>query len=347
MKSSSSPQERHVGGSGVDRTIPDDLLTRPHWIAWKYESRPGQDKPAKPPIDPETGTKARSDDPDTWSSFGRTIARYKRSDDLDGLGFVLTDEDPILGIDLDDVRDPETEDIAPEARLIMLALDSYVEISPSGTGLHVLVLAEDDLPEHWRTRASLDRPGPLDDHPGIEVYESGQYLSVTADVLPGYETIDEGSEALSAIGEKYLADDQGSVSDENNEHTLSPFDEETGPDSTTSGSMNTDVDPDPHRIRRTLEEYEAVGNEYARRALDLWESSESDSMGHPSPSEADLEFAWRLSFWARNDRRLVERCIRSSRRYREKWDRDTYGKATIETAVGNNHDIFRGRFVRG
>lgn len=275
-----------------------------------------------------------------------TLVRYKREDDLDGIGFMLTEDDPIVGIDdIVEVVDPETGDIIPEARWIILTLSTYTEFSPSGTGLHVLTLAQDDLPDHWRTRNGLDCSGPLEDAPQIEVYESGQYLSVTGDVLDGYETIGEGGDALTAIGEQYLApDDPVAVSDGTD--APSPFENDSGAESTTDlDGVNTDVDPDPHRIRRTLEEYATVGSEDAQRALDLWRSSASDPMGQESPSEADLEFAWRLAFWCRNGDRLIKRCIRTSHRYRAKWDRDSYGQATIKTAVQNNHRIFRGRYV--
>lgn len=53
------------------------------------------------------------------------------------VGFVFTRDDPFVGIDLDHCRDPETGKIKPWALEIVAKLNSYSEVSPSGTGLHI------------------------------------------------------------------------------------------------------------------------------------------------------------------------------------------------------------------
>jgi len=45
-----------------------------------------------------------------------------------------------VGIDLDKCRNPETGELEPEAQEIVRRMDSYTEVSPSGTGVHIYVI---------------------------------------------------------------------------------------------------------------------------------------------------------------------------------------------------------------
>src|SRR5829696_6807830 len=95
------------------------------WLCWRFEERDG--KPTKVPYDPRTGEKA--------------VSECKKHG-YDGLGFVFTPEDDLCGVDLDKCLDPETGELEGWAQKVIGELDSYTEISPSGTGVHVLVRGE-------------------------------------------------------------------------------------------------------------------------------------------------------------------------------------------------------------
>ena len=88
-----------------------------------------------------------------------------------GIGFVFTPEDDLCGVDLDGCLDQQTREMEPWAREIVEELNSYTEISPSGTGVHVLVRAK--LP------AGRNRKGRF------EAYDRGRYFTVTGRHLPG------------------------------------------------------------------------------------------------------------------------------------------------------------------
>ena len=91
-----------------------------------------------------------------------------------GVGFVLTATDPFTGTDLDHCRNPETDEIAPWARQIVRVINSYTEVSPSGTGLRIF--AQGGLSGKGRKRGD------------IELYSQGRFLTVTGDHLPGTPT---------------------------------------------------------------------------------------------------------------------------------------------------------------
>src|SRR3712207_2628473 len=85
----------------------ETLRARPQWVAWDYVWKPEKAKWDKPPVNPRTGRLAKSSDPLTWADF-ETAMRYARSNDLAGVGYVLSPEDDLTGIDLDKCRNKDT-----------------------------------------------------------------------------------------------------------------------------------------------------------------------------------------------------------------------------------------------
>ena len=138
------------------------------WINWRYEERDG--KVTKVPICPHTGELAAVDRPETWGTYQEAV-QAAREHGYDGVGFVFTEEDPYTGIDLDKCRSPETGEIEQWATELIEQLNSYTELSPSGTGVHVLVQA--NLPPGGRHKGQ------------VEMYDRGRFLTVTGQHLPG------------------------------------------------------------------------------------------------------------------------------------------------------------------
>jgi hypothetical protein len=112
--------------------------------------------------------RASSTDPSTWSSFQDAVDAYSAVG-ADGIGLVLTDKAHITCIDLDRVIG-EDGTLDARAQTIVDLCDSWTEISPSGTGLHVFV--------HGRTAEALKAPQ-------IEVYSTARYIAVTGHHWPG------------------------------------------------------------------------------------------------------------------------------------------------------------------
>ena len=122
---------------------------------------------AKVPFQPN-GQCASSTDPKTWSTFDAVWRAYQTGK-YDGIGFALSGEVDengltVAGVDMDKVVGaPERE---ARAREIIGRLNSYTEISPSGTGYRIFLLAK-----------PLSRSVA---HDGLEFYAGpGRYLTVT------------------------------------------------------------------------------------------------------------------------------------------------------------------------
>src|SRR5262249_32272727 len=110
------------------------LRARPQWVIWRLTWRNG--KWTKPPFRCDEPQRfASSTDPGSWSSYDAAVAAATAGD---GITYVLTPEDPFAAVDMDGVRNPIRGTIEPWAqRLLAQASHSYVEISPSGTGLRI------------------------------------------------------------------------------------------------------------------------------------------------------------------------------------------------------------------
>jgi len=172
-------QETTQGIRVIPENIPEELTELEQWVCWHYEERDG--KLTKVPYTPGTLRRASSTDPSTWTTFEIATQAYEFGyDDLsdvdhgepsyDGVGYVISDADPYAGIDFDKCRNPESGDIAPWALEILDRVrDGYVEISPSGTGIHVIIRGD--------VRGGGIRRGP------VELYSRGRYFTITGRVL--------------------------------------------------------------------------------------------------------------------------------------------------------------------
>lgn len=144
--------------------IPKEMRDLPNWVLWRYEKRDG--KKTKIPYS-VTGARAKSNDPETWAKFGEAA---RLASQYDGVGFMLG-MSPFVGIDLDHCLD--TAEKKARAEQLVRDCNTYAEVSPSGTGLHIIGRAK--LEKGFRSG-------------GIEVYPSGRYFTVTGNsfgkVLP-------------------------------------------------------------------------------------------------------------------------------------------------------------------
>ena len=282
-----------------ETAIPASLIKCDQWVCWREEERDG--KATKVPVVSGTGAFASTTDPDTWTEFD-TALEYVDGNEADGIGFVFSEDDPIVGVDLDDCRDPETGEPDETAADVIERLDSYTEVSPSGTGFHVLV--EGDLPDGRNRRGS------------IELYDSARFFTVTGDPVEGtLDRIARRQDALEAIHRDYVQDDSDSQNQADSESTL-----ETG-----------SVDLDDVEV---LEKARKAEN--GEKFEHLWNGH---TTGYDSHSEADMALCCLLAFWTGGDRSQIDRLFRQSGLMREKWDEvhyadgSTYGEKTIERAL--------------
>ena len=172
--------------------VPADLKFIPRWVLWRTEAVKGKGKGkgklTKVPYQ-ANGLRAQSTGAATWCSFDEARAAYDTGK-FSGVGFVFNG-DGIVGVDLDGVRDATTGDLTPLARDIVTRLDSYTEVSVSGTGLHVFLRGE--------------KPSAACRRGVLEVYASGRYFTVTGRRLADTKgEIESRQDALTGLCEQFL-----------------------------------------------------------------------------------------------------------------------------------------------
>jgi len=143
--------------------IPAELRDRRQWVAWRSEVRVG--RPTKVPVDPHTGGRASSVDPATWATYREALACVE----ADGIGFVFSADDPYVGVDMDNCVSRSGQ-IHPGAYRVVKLLSGYVEFSPSGHGMHVIVRGS-----LGRGRHTLATPWRDE----LAIYDRGRFFTMT------------------------------------------------------------------------------------------------------------------------------------------------------------------------
>jgi putative DNA primase/helicase len=150
------------------QNIPEALKARTQWVCYRQD---------KSPVNPKSGEDAKANDPNTWGGYSQALTYYEnhKGNGIAGIGYEFSYYDPYCGIDLDHCRDPETGQITPWAWEIIKQFNSYTEISPSGTGVHIII--EGKLPLGANHQKNLEGGGK------IEIYDCLRYFTVTGILL--------------------------------------------------------------------------------------------------------------------------------------------------------------------
>jgi hypothetical protein len=194
-----SSEERPVPLEPDHRHIPPCLRHNTAWVTWRYERR--ESKWTKVPVNPRDGRRAKADVPKTWADFGRAedyyVAHRDDKDDtrVDGIGYEFHANWGHGGVDLDDAIDPDTGEVKPWAREVLDKLNSYTELSPSGTGFKVYVQCDNFFPPP-KGEEKQKQGTNLAYHDGeMEMYVGGRFFAVTGHRVEQYPATVEPRDA--------------------------------------------------------------------------------------------------------------------------------------------------------
>ena len=287
--------------------IPQVLRDRRAWVTWRAEGQGG--RMVKPPYDPRTGRMASCSDPATWTSFEKALTAVEDGT-YEGIGFQLGP--PFVGIDLDACRDPETGVIDAVAIAIIDDLNSYTEVSPSGTGAHILAIG---LLPPGRRRTK-----------GVELYDRDRYFTITGQHVAGTPlTIEPRNPQLKALHGRLF-----------------------GPAAVESRAVRPQASQKPHASAPLTDEALLAKMRAANNGRWFERMWEGDWHGdYPSQSEADLAMCANLAFWTGKDPERMDSLFRQSKLFRPKWDEHrgprTYGETTIATARNATYGVWTPR----
>lgn len=155
--------------------IPEELKKVKQWVCWT-----GSDKVPKAPA---SGKNAHSNNPKTWGTFKQAVQACETFG-FDGVGFMFAP--PYFGVDLDHCLD--NKEFVDE---FVLTLQSYAEISKSGSGIHIICKGE--LPDGKRRKGN------------VEMYQNGRYFICTGNVYnENFKDVVDCTESIKVLHHKYL-----------------------------------------------------------------------------------------------------------------------------------------------
>lgn len=283
-------------------SIPQDLKELNQWVGFTE---------SKTPIDPQSLRGAKAKIKDTWGTFeeainsiGKMGTYYKNdnpvNENIIGVGFEFNNNN-IVGIDLDHVLDADGN-LHEKAELIYQWLNSYTEISPSGTGLHIFIYG--DIPVDGKNNKNGLEPGK-----GIEVYKAGHYLTMTGNVFRDLKPIERRDAEIKSVYDEYFKQE-------------------------IPQPKKLDLEPAPT--------YQPNGEQFERGLIydevlkNLWDGGRNSD----DESSNDQALMNKLAYWCDNDINLMIEQFRASpyasqkdREHLKKMGRDDYMTRTAKEAV--------------
>jgi putative DNA primase/helicase len=284
--------------------IPRRLKEYDQWVTWRLESRQGDPKPTKIPYNPHEPTmKASSTNSATWGTFSEAVQVYSTGR-FSGIGLVLSKDDPFIFIDFDHCL--EDGKLNNCAFVNTSLLDSYTEVSQSGTGLHII--GEGYNPDETGTG---HKKGDL------EFYTKGRYVAITGTVYENRTDIKIIPQTnLKPFYEKYFISEPKPIPKRK----------------TQSVSKAVTLSDD-----KIIELCSNAKN--STKFTSLWRGM---TTGYNSHSEADLALASIIGFYTQDETQL-ERMMKTSGLFREKMDRPDYILKTIHKATSGIIEKFGDR----
>lgn len=274
--------------------IPREVKEKALFCLWTYSSAK-----TKIPIDPHTLKFGNSADKTKFDKFENVV---NKTNDKYGLGIGVFNN--MSAIDIDHVVNKNGE-INEKAQDIINKINSYTELSPSGTGIRILLKCDDGF--------SYDKEKYYIKHDDLEIYVSGmtkRFLTVTGNYICG--DFRNSQRELEFVLDKYMR--RKNVTKRNE-----------------------------HKLILTNNDYLETGLKNDKKLIELWNSTPTGYGGNES--ETDLALCNKLAYWCNKDYDKIYNAFMSSpyvqnkdNEHLKKLQRDDYLSTTINKAI-NDCDI--------
>lgn len=281
----------------------EEFKNENRWVNYRLK-KVDDTRTTKLPYNPHTNRLASSTDPKTWADYETA---KKNSDRI---GIIFTADKKLIGIDIDHCLNEDTKELEHPAKeqieALIKACNSYTEISPSGTGIHIYVKTT----EPFDLIANRHQP--------YEIYNSGRYFTVTENPYKEYNIpIQEYSNhelfviLTSAIGYPW-----------------------------------THIEDVAPLVQQILQPHTLDDNELLQKMFESKTGKKIQALynttGETNLSSEDLSLCSSLAFWTRKDFNQIERIWLSSPLGQRKktQSRPDYRKMTIDQAIKGCKDVY-------
>lgn len=293
------------------------------FVVWVLRIKDG--KQIKVPVNPTSGEFINAHNPVNWIDY-KTAQSYAAMGK--NIGFMLTHDDPFFFVDMDNCLQEDGQTWSPLALEICgLFPGAYVEVSQSGTGLHII--ATGVPPDHSCKNSGL----------GIEFYTESRMISLTSINIDDNAVKTNFNDELITLTNKWFPP---------HEVTYDGGQAWT----TTHDPLSHPLADDIALIDKACKS-SSVANKLGNGITfaDLWNGvSESLDSAWPMDSRtdgicydasmADQSLAQRLAFWTGGNCERIQSLMMKSGIARDKWKRKQYLHNTILRAVSRQTDFY-------
>jgi len=292
--------------------LPQELHSLRQIVCWRYEQDKRTGKPAKVPYSPITGHRASASNPSTWGTLDEALTCAEKYN-YNGIGFVTVVEDGIILIDIDNCLDENGQPNEIASDIIAHLPPTYIDISPSGKGLHVYI--KGDMPQGGNRNSKT----------GVEMYSSCRYFTLTGKKFQ--DSID------------FLGTDSGGVLEYIHQKYIAPAKKSKKQSKNHPGVVSELDDDQLIQLAQASKDSEGFST--------LWNGQWQGKF--KSQSEADFALCRKLAFWSGKNVQQIDRLFRRSALFREKWDvrhsadGTTYGEQTITNACNMTDAVYSPR----
>lgn len=327
--------------------VPFEMRESNCWLGWYYKWRnncwskvPLQWVVRNGKLSPVHGNAA---DSKTWTDFESIQCHVALHHDMS----VLNNIEPFIGpgfvsnqahngitlVDFDHCRNRDTGKIQPWALEWIRKLDSYSEVSPSGTGIKVWAKGAKPGARCRRKSKPCEWNHESEWYRDLEFYADDRFGTVTGNRLDIVSNrVEERESVLAELYKCMFPEAETERANNRNETDHPPRD------------FNPSLSlADDEIIDRALSA--ANGD----RFRDLWNGTAS-SFGNNGRSEADFSLACALAFWCGPDAHRIESLMLQSGLVRSKWHQKrgnkTYLALTIERAIARQRTFYGDDFSR-
>ena len=283
--------------------IPQELKLVSNWVLWRAEWNEKQQNYGKVPYS-INGYRASTTNEKTWCDFESVSIEYEVDEQYSGIGFVLSDDNNFVCLDIDNAIDKKGQ-INSELALKMMQL-TYCEKSPSGTGLHCFFKGK--LPDNRKKkRTDLD----------IELYGSARFMTVTGCII-GQNDICDNQEVLNTLVEDYFKEDL-------------PVNDVVREESNTNMQLS---DEDIINIMMKSKQKGKIKDLLQGTYESYFESS----------SEAVQSLLHYLAFYTGKNKQQMERIFLNYNNLTDKWEskrgNTTWGQLELDKAINNQSEVY-------
>lgn len=298
------------------------LAKYPQFILYKLVVSPNGDV-AKKPVNYQTAVVSNPHDPNIWVDANTAIQYAAMYGDPYGVGFVFTASDPFWFVDIDGALLPDNTWSPVALELLRLLPGAAVEVSQSGTGLHII--GSGSVPAHSCKNSTLN----------LELYTERRYCALTGVNAVGSASVDLTPQ-IAAVAAGYFPIKSAP--------NASVWSDKPAPE--WNGSTNDD-----ELINKALN-VTSANNIFSNSCgfAALW-NADTDALAAaypPNPgslaqynaSVADAALAQHLAFWTGNNHERIRSLMLRSSLKREKWQREDYLIRTINRAVSLQTTVY-------